>query len=276
MGTSHLRVGRSSCARDGDQGGIHGGGDEEHGQRNAESGDAGAPNRIAQEKHRHGQQADPLVEQPFSDEKDHDAREKREQMGERNHHPLLGRKHAAGVVARERDARRLESGGQHQGPQRRVQGVRMPVDHRAVLGRFFDQAPHGEGPDALRDELVFRGQVAAQLAVVHGFGLLEAVELRGRVKEHEDQDAEAVQPGLDQPQADADIDIVNEVLDLRFKRFGHDDPFFVRFGILWADSARRNVEHRTPNAQRRTGPHFSVPRFPSARTHSASCEASAG
>ena len=178
-----------------------------------------APHRVAQEVQRDGQQADAPVEQPLSEKKNHDAREQREQVAERDDHPLLRRKNAAAIFAGKRNPRHLESGGQQQGPERRVQDIRMLVDHRIVFRRFLDQAPQGDGSDALRDEMVARGQVAAELAVIHRLRVLEAVKLRGGVQQHDDQDAEAIQAELDQAQADADVDVVNEILDLGFKRF---------------------------------------------------------
>ena len=64
-------------------------------------------------------------------------------------------------------------------------------------------------------------QVAAELGVVHRLGVLEPAELRRGVQQHHDEDEQEVEADLDETQADAHVDVVDEVLDLGFKRFGH-------------------------------------------------------
>jgi hypothetical protein len=60
-------------------------------------------------------------------------------------------------------------------------------------------------------------QVARHLRLVHGLHLLEAAELGGGVEHHQAEDEQQVEPDLDQAQADADVYIVDDVLNLGFE-----------------------------------------------------------
>jgi len=92
---------------------------------------------------------------------------------------------------------------------------------RILRGGMLDQVPHAGRADDRGDVLAALHQVPAQLGHIHSLGILQAPELGGRVQHHHGQEEQEVQAQLDQPQPDAHVHIVDNVLDLGFKGPGY-------------------------------------------------------
>lgn len=184
-----------------------------------ESGDAGGPDGVAEEEEADPNESDAGVEESLGSEVEEEAGEEGEEQVEGDDDVLFRGDDFEGLVAGVGIADKGESGGEGEGVEGRVDDVRMVAHPFGGVAFFFGEVMECGGADDLGLEGSEVGDVASELSVVHGLSVVEAVELGGGVDADESEDEKEVESGFDEFKSDADVDIVDEVLDDGFEVF---------------------------------------------------------
>lgn len=85
---------------------------------------------------------------------------------------------------------------------------------------IFQQVPEGGRPHHVGAQFSGFRVLPRELGVLHRIRFLVSLELAGHVEEGEQEDEDQVQEDSRTTQADADFDVVHQVLDAGFKGFG--------------------------------------------------------